>query len=1046
MPLEFHHLQRLEKHINELKELRYYNNLPLNGFTASNEEGHFVNPSPVTSDANSFPLHIGDFWKGRDKYLWLTTEIEIPQQWEGHDIVGIFDFGKTGAGYSSGFESLLYVNNALYSGVDTNHQEVFLPPENVGKPCRLAFRLWSGLEGGGIPSEQTHQIKRAEIACLDPSTDDLYYTGSTIVETIKILDENNYHKYELEKLLVETLRQVDFSYPRSETFFNSVQQATHYLNTQLAALNESSPVNVYCVGHTHIDVAWLWRTKHTREKLARSFSTVDRLMQKFEDYLFFQPQPQLYEYLKSDFPTLYDKIRKHVQQGKWEPAGAMWVEADCNLISGESIVRQILLAKEFFKQEFDYENNFLWLPDVFGYSWALPQILKKSNIQTFFTTKISWNEHNEIPYDTFLWRGIDGSEILTHFLTTPSLDPENPRFRSYNGTIVPATIQGTWDNYKNKDLNKDVLAAYGFGDGGGGVNREMLERKRRIQNIPTLPNLIDSNVSQYAERLQKNIKDENNQGYLHVWDDELYLEMHRGTYTSQAFIKKYNRLLELKCRNVEMLQAFASVQNNDWSLYHHATMHEVWKIVLRNQFHDIIPGSSIREVYQDSKEEYVHALNLMEELRHQSCSKIVQQKERGIAVFNSSSWSRSGLVRIPLKMMEGGHYVNENEEVLNAQVEDEEATIFVSNIPPLSFTNIFWKEAPIISRERGVFEFANDHIESNRFVIQWNNHGQLDKIYDKSLKRNVLAGLGNALEVFEDKPRSYDAWELEPTIDLKKEVITDFKGVTLISIGCHYIKVKFEWHYRNSTIIQCLVLYQNLERIDFITQVNWQERNKLLKAAFPVDVRSTKARYDIQFGSMERPTHRNTSWEHAKFEVVGHQWADLSENGLGVALLNDCKYGYDIHNNVMRLSLLKSSSYPDPEADRGMHEFTYALYVHTKPWSDSHLIQEAWDLNLPLSFFEGTVENTRSLFHIDNPCIAVDAIKKSEQGNHIVFRMHEQHGGKTTAVVQLNFQFTQWYQTDLMENKIGRESTENPVIVEMKPFEIITFLVELPPS
>ncbi len=763
-------------------------------------------------------------------------------------------------------------------------------------------------------------------------------------------------------------------------------------------------------------------------------------MEKFDDYTFLQSQPQLYEYIKNDFPEIYKIIKKRVSEGKWEPSGSMWVEADCNLTSGESIVRQILFAKRFFEKEFDYENTFLWLPDVFGYSWALPQILKKSNIDTFITPKISWNEHTRLPYDTFMWRGIDGSEVLTHFVTTPGSSSSENWYYSYNGHLTPKTVCGAWNNYRNKDLNNDLLICYGYGDGGGGVNRDMLEYKRRIDKIPGLPNIVNSNVTDYLKNLHGNINDSENNGYLHIWDEELYLEFHRGTYTSQAYNKKMNRMLELNFRNIELLQVIASISSGDWNNYHTTLMEEGWKIILRNQFHDIIPGSSIKEVYNDSKGEYTRATNIVNEIVAKSFDNMIINNNKCFAVFNSSSWNRNGLVTIPLNDT-CGHFEDEEENIIPVQIENNNAIICVKDIPALSFKNIYWKEEEVLQEDQ--FIFRENLLESNRYIIEWDENGHIVKMFDKASTRNVLKGLGNILEIFEDKPRLYDAWEMEPTIDLKKDIISDFKGAKLISSGSNYIKVLFQWNYNKSTISQNLIIYNDLARIDFETVVDWQERQKLLKVAFPVDVRSTKARYDIQYGNVERATHRSTSWDHAKFEVVGHQWADLSEKGFGVALLNNCKYGYDIKDNVMRLSLLKSAIFPDPEADKGIHEFTYSIYSHSDTWYDSNLIQEAWDLNSPLICKQGSIDNKNRLFEVGNSDVVIDAVKKSEDGNNIIIRLHEQYGGKTDVSIKLNFNFECWYETDLMEKKVGCESKEDIVAIALKPYEITTILIKL---
>lgn len=1040
MSLPFFHRDRLEKHISELASLRYRDIIKLDDFIATRDAEKAVNTAPLKENDLSFIMKVGEFWSGRDEYLWLKKEIQLDEGWNDKEMVGVFDFGTTGIGNNSSFESLLYLNDVPYQGVDSNHKEVFFDLKKTGSKLRLDFRLWSGLEGGGEPQVQYHQIKEAFIAWLDKETDDLYFTGKNIIDTLKILDDNDYHKHNLEKLLLKTMQMVDFTNEKSQEFYNSVKKAASFLNNELDTIEKESNINVFCVGHTHIDVAWLWRLKHTREKAARSFSTVNRLMEKYNDYKFLQTQAQLYEYIKTDFPEIYSDIQKRVEEGKWEPSGSMWVEADCNLTSGESLVRQILFGKRFFKKEFNYENTFLWLPDVFGYSWALPQILKKSNIDTFITTKISWNEINRMPYDTFIWRGIDGSEVITHFITTPDVCGDT-KFYTYNGNILPKIVKGVWDNYRNKDLNQDMLISYGYGDGGGGVNRNMLENKRRIKKIPGLPNIITSNVTDYLKTVHNTINDKDNNGYLHIWDNELYLEFHRGTYTSQAYNKKMNRFLELKYRDAEILQVLTAILSGTWEHYKADEFEEGWKIILRNQFHDIIPGSSINEVYQDSKEEYQEAHDIVEGIIDYSFGEINDDNKEDITVLNTASWKRKGLISVPVIDLENYHYEDHYGNFLPAQIDKECIKLHIDNLSPISFGQVKIKEGKAI--QRAPFKLYEQGVESDKYIIEWNESGQLTKIIDKKLNRNALTGCGNVFEVFEDKPRMYDAWEMEPTIDLKKTIVDDFKGVEVVSEGSNYIKLQFEWNYNKTTIKQYLVLYSHSGRIDFKTTVDWQERDKLMKVAFPVDVRSTKARYDIQYGNVERPTHRSSSWDFAKFEVVGHQWADLSEKGFGVALLNNCKYGYDIKDNIMRLSLLKSARYPDPEADRGIQQFTYSIYIHEEEWYDSDLIKEAWDLNASLLSTKGYINNYQPFFKLDNPSIVIDAIKKSEDGNRIILRLHEAHGGKSELEMKINFKHKGWYEVDLMENIIDELQKDSYVRHTVHPYEIFTIMIEI---
>ena len=525
--------RKLDRRITEIREYSYREVTALEEFAAREDRQGVVNPEVPTEFEGWNKIHTGDRWSGRDRYLWLHKEITIPESWKGKRAVGIFDFGNTGAGNNSGFEAMCYINEKPYQGVDVNHKEVFVPEELYGKTFRLTFRLWSGLEGGGVPREQEHRINRADLAYLDEKVDDFYYMGMLVLDTVQNLSDTDPVKFELRNALDEACLLIDWAYPGSGEFYESVHQADDLLNEKIDGMKKDSLVKVKCVGHTHIDMAWLWRLKHTHEKASRSFSTVLRMMEMFPEYIFLQTQPQLYEYIKEDFPEIYEEIKKRVKEGRWEVDGGMWVEADCNLTSGESLTRQILIGSKFIKDEFGKDVEYLWLPDVFGYSWALPQILKKSGIDMFMTTKISWNQYNRMPHDTFKWKGIDGSEVLTHFITTP--EPWNEPgswFYTYNGLLTAKTVKGVWDAYSEKEMNQELLIAYGYGDGGGGVNRDLLKRRRRIDKIPGLPSLETSTAGEFFRDLKETVK--NTDRYVHTWDGELYLEYHRGTYLSNV--------------------------------------------------------------------------------------------------------------------------------------------------------------------------------------------------------------------------------------------------------------------------------------------------------------------------------------------------------------------------------------------------------------------------------------------------------------------------------------------------------------------------------
>ncbi|XEC96072.1 alpha-mannosidase [Paenibacillus tarimensis] len=1057
--------EKLNARIRELETYRYRDAITIEQFHVKKDPKGEIGSYP-TEEGPWSKMNLGEEWIGRDAYLWLAANPYIPETWRDNTIIGYFDFGKTGGGNNSGFESLLFLDGEPYQGVDSNHKEVFLPPAKAGRTISLRFRLWSGLNGYDRPAPITHRLEKAMICRLDEAADDLYFTGKAALQTLRVLGNQTEEYQQLITALDRAFLLVDWSEPGSETFYASVSEARGVLQGELKRLPEKqSGLTVTCVGHTHIDVAWLWRLRHTREKAARSFSTVLRLMERYPEYLFLQTQPQLYEFIKSDYPALYDKIKAKVKERQWEAAGAMWLEADCNLPSGESLVRQILYGKRFLLKEFGVDCEYLWLPDVFGYSWALPQILRKSGISVFMTTKISWNQYNRMPHDTFYWKGIDGSEVLTHFITTP--DPgaqEGSFYYTYNGVVTPETVQGIWKAYRDKTLNRNLLLAYGYGDGGGGVNRDMLEMRRRLENMPGLPNVVTGRADHYFAGLKQRV--EASDQYVHTWDGELYLELHRGTYTSQAHVKKANRRLELALREAEWLQVMSALGRRDWSAYPASDLAQAWTIVLRNQFHDIIPGSSIREVYEDCREEYSVAGSIVHRVRDEAAYELVgtgQPAQQGdiFTLFNNASWDREDTVFIEGgddhsdcgdNARTGGWY-SANGELLPAQRTAGGWLVHVTRVQSMGYAAIEYRPGPsfqgesVRQDESTPFMWDTQTLHTPFYEITFNTCGQIARLTDKTANREVLSmgETGNVLQVFEDKPKSrHEAWDIDIYYSEKMKPVTELLAMELTESGPLRAVVRFEWRYRNSSVNQRMIVYAHSRRIDFDTTVEWHEQRQLLKTAFPVAVHANEAVYDIQFGNVKRPTHWNTSWDYARFETVGHQWADLSERNYGVSLLNDCKYGYDIKGNVMRLSLIKSAMVPDDTADQGRHDFTYALLPHQGDWYAGGTVQEAWALNNPMTWVLGAAQETGfSMFSLSADHVMIDAVKKAEDEDAVIVRLHEFAGARAAVVLQSGCPIVSWAECDLMERPLTDMNADPEIELTIMPYEIKTFMIRL---
>lgn len=972
---------------------------------------------------------------GRDRYLWLERTVKLPEAKEGCETVGLFDFGETGGGYNSGFESLLYVDGHPYQGVDTHHKEVIFRGKE-GKEVCLTFLLWTGLEGGGEHTSFYHQCRQADVAYLHKKTDELYYFAKAITETLLILPPEDEQYAKLKAALDRTFSCINWD---EESFYETAEKAHDMLMDELDRMEKSTEVTVNVVGHTHIDVAWLWRLKHTREKAQRSFSTVLRLMELYDEYIFLQTQPQLYKYVKEDCPELYEKIRQKAAEGKWEPDGGMWVEADCNLSSGEALVRQFLYGTRFLEQEFGKKCEYLWLPDVFGYSWALPQILKQCEINTFMTTKISWNQFNSIPDDLFWWRGIDGSEILTYFVNTPGEGQDmDTRYATYNGMVTPHAVLGSWNKFKNKDLSRDTLISYGYGDGGGGVTRDMLELRRAMDVIPGLPHVKSVQAGEFFRKLHENV--ENTDRYVHTWDGELYLEYHRGTYTSQAYNKKTNRHMENKLVQTEWLSSLAYILGGG---YAGQELNDSWECVLLHQFHDIIPGSSIHEVYEDSRINYRAAEERADHVWEEALKTVIQEKEHTYSVYSTNSFGGKELILIPEQ--EEGSFTDGSGRKLEAQKTEKGYEVQVETEPFAAIPVIFKPGEKKTAVPKTASSFDGSSIETPRYSIAWNEEGQLTRIYDKRMERSVLkeGQLGNVLEVYEDKPINFDAWDIDIFYTQKMERAKLAKAPELVENGSLKAVVRFVFRYHKSVIQQDMTVFRDSGNIDFVTRVDWQETHRLLKAAFYTDIRSVKASYDIQFGHVERPTHWNTSWDWARFEVCGHKWADLSETGYGVSLLNNCKYGYSIKDQAIKLSLLKSAVYPDTEADKGTHEFTYSLYPHEGSVTEGGTIEAASRLNLPAQAVPGQFADQRKIVKVSTDRVQIDAVKKAEDEDCLIVRLHECRGGRGKVKLSSEFPVKKLVPCNLLEHDCGEAVEGAEAVFPITPFEIKTFKMYL---
>ncbi len=1006
-----------------------YNNKKLHKYKPGEKWGE-------TKDYSIFraKVTISKTMHGKHVMIWFDTQYN-----DGHVLRRQSDVGWNNR---KNPQFVLYVNGKAFQGIDVYHTHATLSTSAIeNEEYDIALEGFPGMPKG--PLEMYMFLKT-----IDDVTEKLYYHLKVPFDASKFIEDET-TKIEIKKHLENAVNLLDLRLPYSELYYESVKKTQQYIDDVLDnELANHDNVIVKGIGHTHIDVAWLWPVVETRQKVVRSFSTVLQLMKLYPDYKFMSSQPQLYQFLKEENEEVYNEVKQRIKEGRWEAEGGMWLEADCNLASGESFVRQILFGKQFFSEEFGVDNEILWLPDVFGYSAALPQILQKTGIKYFMTTKISWNEYNTLPYDTFNWRGIDGSEVFTHFVTTSYLGND---FMwggyTYNGELCAEQIMGTWKNYKNKDINKETYTSFGWGDGGGGPTREMLEQAKVLKKgIKGLPKFEMQMPSEYYTNLYNKVKDNKR---LPSWVGELYLEYHRGTYTTMARNKRDNRKSELLYRDVELFSYMA----NQLGLgeYPKERLNDNWRVILLNQFHDILPGSSIKEVYDVTKIEYEQILSNGQEMLSDSIEKIAvlaASKKKSCVVFNQLSFERTDIVAIET-----------NEYFTHAT--DNDGVKIPGQLKEGENGHVFYFEATIPSMGYKVYELSSEKVikgdmfvdlqtmENDYFKITFNDDMNMTSIFDKVNNREVLpkGQVGNQLIVYEDKPYAWDAWDVNIYYKDKSWLINDVEKVEVIEQGPIRAGLKIRRRFLQSVIEQTIYIYKSNKRIDFKTYIDWKQHDLFVKVTFPIDVNASKATYDIQFGNVERPTHHNTSWDYARFEVCAHKWADLSDEGYGVSLLNDCKYGYDIKDQKMSLSLLKSPTSPNPDADREEHFFTYSIYPHKDTFRQADTINQAYQLNCPLiSHYvekgKNKLPSDYSFITIDKENVVIETVKKCEYDRDLIIRVYEAYNKKTNIKFTLADKIDKVYDCDLLENIEKEISHKRTTFTDViKPYEIKTYKV-----
>lgn len=938
-----------------------------------------VEPIPFNELSNyKFePISIGDKWGKFFDCGWFRFRGTVPEAYRGLPIAAIIDVKGEGCVMDKdgtplkGTTRILSVSDGLNT---VSGKKVVELGNNIED---IEIILEAGNNGFSNMNTGAAKLKRADIAVINKEMYDLYFDFLTLFTLMIGYAPNDKKHLEIKSSICKAAK-VLCKYTKEE-----VKQAKDILAVELNKKSYEDDLTLYATGHAHLDLAWLWPIRETKRKAGRTFSNQLDLMEQFPDYVYCASQPQMYKWVKEMYPKLYQKVKDRVESGNIEPVGGMWVEPDCNVPSGESLVRQMLYGKRFFRKEFNQDMKVLFLPDVFGFNGNLPQIMRKSGVEYFLTSKMSWNEFTEFPYHTFNWKGIDGSVVLSHM----------PPAGNYNSDTTGYYLNVIANNYKQKETGIASLL-FGAGDGGGGPCEVQLEMLKRQESLEGVVKVKKSKVIDLFLELNKKRE------FLPEWKGELFLEKHNGTLTTQAKTKYYNRKIEIMLHKVEFLATMA------WLLkgvdYPEDLINNTWEELLLYQFHDILPGSSINRVYAECVPRYQEMLKQLEEMRDSLCSKLT--KGKSLSALNATSFKRGEWVNADGKW----HYVD---------------------IEPYSSAELNNSVQP---SKVGYDEFG---IYSDKLKVKFWTDGSISSIEDVESAKEYAGSRMNRLSVYKDKRMYFDAWDINHKYVNKSPSFFKLKGYNTFIDGPKVIRRQF-LSYNKSTIIQDIILTEGSPLVEFVTQVDWHERHRMLRADFLPSVFSDQVTCDIQYGAISRSTKTETLAEYAQFEICAHKWVDVSNKDCGIALLNDCKYGYRVKNGLISLNLLRSTVWPDKTADIGRHNISYALYPHSGDYKESELVKLGYAFNYPLEIFNGEMGIDRFVC-VDNSDIVIEAIKKAEDKEGIIVRLYESKGREAKANLKLSLQGYKAYNVNMIEDVEGEIDIESLVFT---PFEIKTIL------
>lgn len=979
-------------------------------------------------------------WGGYDKTAWFRRTVIVPSEFSGKPIALLLDLP----------ESLVFVNSNAHFGVDAHHQEVPLSAKARGNQQYLiAIQSYSGR------TMMPTSFQNAELTVVYPPAKSLYFGLKTLRELAQIYGTATSEGKEIREIIRRTLIYLKYFKPEGEEYPNAISRALNFLIGVLGTeFGSNIPGLVHLVGSAYLGPAGSWTMKQAGRKTAETFSTVFQLMEAYPELVFAFHQGQLYELIEKRHPDLFRNLRQRVEEGRWELVGGMWSEPDCNMLSGESLVRQILYGKRYFKDRFNREPEIAWFPGTYGLSGNLPQLLAKSGFKYVVATQLLLNDTNKFPFHTFWWQGIDKTKILSYI---PPL--------GFDQLQSSKELKKSWDAYQQKDTAQNYLLALGYGEGKIGPSMEQLEFLRIFKNTPGLPKTRSSAVWEFFKQAETQTQE------IPVWANELYLEAHRGIYTTNALVKQYNRLSETILLTAEVLSSLAMLTAASASRrkYPHDELHKCWKQLLSLQDRNFLSGTAIADAYQDVTVTYRSLIDAAMHVIYRSADLLTETpKKRGgqlhFAVFNPLSWERSAYVILSFKSNEKMFTILDDNglEIEHQVVEQSKGKVsllcFLPTLLPQSFLGLTVYPGAARAVSNNHWKISQRVIESPFYRLRLDNKGGISSLYDKQQRRELIkkGKRGNLLQTFADRPKQWEAWDIDVEYQSKQLHLLQLKSVKVVEEGPLRVVVRFEYRTTGPTkLMQDMILYHKHRRIDFQTSVRWFEKQTLLKATFPLDIKSHQPTYEIPFGAISRTSRYTAASDKAKFEVPALRWADLSDAKGGVSLLNNSKYGYDTNESTLRLTLLRSPHHAHPTepaklvdnrvSDQGEHQFAYALFPHTGDWKKAMIVRVAQEFNTPpLVFTDRSPRSLPPLVSSSHGNIIIDSIKKAEDSEEIILRVYEAHGEQREATLEFGFPVQKTFECDLLENTINNLKTSKTKLkLKFKPFEVKTLKVSL---